>query len=452
MVSSVFMKKLFLTCVIIGFVIVIVGFIWMWNSSHSYNDYPGKLVYIKKNGKNFQLVRNGKPFFIKGASGNSHLKELSEIGGNTLRIYDTINIMQVLDEALKYDLAVIVDIPIPKYYRDIDLYSNEKEYAILKLKVKNLVRKHKDHPALLMWNLGNELSYPLVFRNNKFINVFNELIDIIHQEDFNHPVSTALAEIDRMRSLSIYFNSPELDLLCYNTFGGVKDLKRKLRQLSLIAGHKPYFLSEIGSDGAWESRLTSWNSPIEQTSVKKAEQIVSRYNIVMGNNDNAFLGSLVFYWGNKHQVTFSWYSLFVGNYKSEILKSLNNLWKKSNYKLNLMGLDYMLVDSKGAADNIIFSPHESKLAELIFNNEIQDSLKIEWEIYPDAWYEDWNESTFVMARNTKKLENLIIKLEGNRATFNIPEKEGPYRIFAYVYDQNGYFATTNTPFYVLKGK
>ena len=42
----------------------------------------------------------------------------------------------------------------------------------------------------------------------------------------------------------------------------------------------------------------------------------------------------------------------------------------------------MLVDNKGAADNIIFAPNELKNAELIFSDAKIDSLKIVWEIYP----------------------------------------------------------------------
>jgi hypothetical protein len=36
-----------------------------------------------------------------------------------------------------------------------------------------------------------------------------------------------------------------------------------------------------------------------------------------------------------------------------------------------------------------------------------------------------------------------------KASFITPDKEGPYRIFAYIFHENGYFASTNTPFYVL---
>jgi len=50
------------------------------------------------------------------------------------------------------------------------------------------------------------------------------------------------------------------------------------------------------------------------------------------------------------------------------------------------------------------------------------------------------------------ITNSLVSIEDNKATFITPTEEGPYRIFAYIYDQNGNFATTNTPFYVLNPK
>jgi len=55
-----------------------------------------RTVYIKKTEKGFQLIRNGKPFYIRGAAGNSHFNELSRIGGNTIRIYDTLDLSNII--------------------------------------------------------------------------------------------------------------------------------------------------------------------------------------------------------------------------------------------------------------------------------------------------------------------------------------------------------------------
>lgn len=407
-----------------------------------------RTVYIKKTDDGYQLIRNGEPFFIQGAAGNSHLEELSLINGNTLRIYDTLNLSEILDEAEKYGLAVIVDISIPEYNKKYDCYSDKENNELIKQKVRVLINKYKGHPALLMWNLGNELLHPLVLRKNSFIKTFNELIDIIHSEDPNHPVSTAIGGVSRKAMASLSIHSPEIDLLSFNTFGGTKFIYSNLNQISFLFGGKPYYLSEIGSDGPWETRYTSWGAPIEPTSSKKAEHYRARYNQITENNDGAYLGSLVFYWGNKLERTFTWYSLFLDDYKSEIIREIEDIWQKSNNNSPFIGLDYMLVDGKGAYDNIIYSPDELKTAKIVCSDSINDCFGIKWEIYPEVWIED----TSKMILNPKKPIDSFVGFEKNTATFITPNIEGAYRIFAYVFDQDGYFATTNTPFYVLANK
>jgi hypothetical protein len=443
------MNKRLIIYILTGFVLTILLGLFALRHLHTERiTDETKTVYIKKSDNGFQLIRNGKPFYIQGAGGNSHFEELASIGGNTIRLYDTINLGNFLNEAQKSNLAVIVDIPILQYNKKYDFYLNEDSNRILKQKIKALVNKFKNHPALLIWNLGNELFYPFVFRKNCFIRTFNELIEIIHVEDPDHPVSTALAGVSRKERTSIYIHSPEIDLLSFNTFGDIENSYHKINHLPFIFGALPYYFSEIGSDGMWEAEYTLWGAQIEQTSAKKAEQIRTRYNFLVGKGDRSCLGSLFFYWGYKHELTYSWFSLFKDDYKSEIIKDIESLWKKTITIPSQIGLEYMLVDGKGAHDNIIFAPNELKTSEIKFNGIINDSVRIKWEIYPEKWHND----TSSLILNPRKIIDSFKSFEKNRAIFITPGEEGPYRIFAWVYDQNGYFAATNTPFYVLNNK
>jgi len=427
---------------------ILMGFFTLKYLHEEKNVDETRTVFIKKMDMGFQLFRNGKPFYIQGASGNSHLKELAEIGGNTIRLYDTINIGSILDDAQKNNLAVIVDIPIPAYNIKYDLYSNKTKNYSLKNKIKVLVKKYRHHQALLMWNLGNELYYPLVFRKNNFIDTFNELIDIIHKEDPNHPVSTSIAGTSRKSIISIHLHSPGIDLFSFNSFGDLKSNNYHLSQISYLFGTIPYYISEWGPDGDWQVNRTSWMAPIEPTSSKKIEQIKIRYKIITEINDASCLGSLVFYWGNKLECTQTWFSLFMDDHRSEVINEIENLWKKSNSKSPLFDLDYMLLDSRGALDNIVFAPGELKFAEVVFSKIKTDSVRIKWEIFPEVWYND----TTINKKKPRKAVNCFNDFEKNKANFITPGIEGPYRIFAYIYDQKGNFATTNTPFYVLNTK
>ncbi len=402
-------------------------------------------VYIKKVQNGYEIIRNGKPFYINGAGGYSHFKELTEAGGNTIRIYDTVNLANILDEAYLNNLAVIVDIPIPQYSELYNPNANRDDIAVLKNRIKELVKKHKDHPSLLMWNLGNELYF---FRNYSFMKTFNEIIEIIKKEDTNHPVSTATDFASRKMMANLWLRSPKLDVIGFNIFGNMQVIHPHIKFISFIFGNRPYYVSEYGSDGWWEVRHTAWGAPIEPTSTKKVEQTETRYQIISRNDESQILGSLFFIWGSKFETTHTWFSMFSEKYKLETIKVLESLWKNSSGKPDLIGLDYMLVDNKGAADNIIFPPNELKNAELIFADTKIDSLKIVWEIYPG--FLDIAEGE-IKSISDKSIGSFV-SFENQKASFITPAIEGPYRIFAYISDKDGYFATSNTPFYVLNPK
>lgn len=475
------LKLLLYTVLALFIIITLGGFLALRNLNIEQAIDETRTVYIKNSDEGYQLIRNGKPFFIKGAGGDSHFKELAEIGGNTIRVFDTSNLQEKLDEAHRHNLAVIVDIYIPSYSKAYNLYEDEKENEILKQEIRDLVHQHKDHPALLIWNLGNEINYPLVFRKNDFIRTFNEIVSMIQEIDPNHPVSTSIIGVGRKTMSSIYIHSPDLDLISFNTFGNTRFINSHLAQISLLFGSRPYFFSEYGPNGPWESSSTSWGAPIEETSTVKSERISARFNRINNIDDGANLGSLMFYWGNKLERTHTWFSLFKDEYKSESVKVLENLWNQSDSSTNesevdyilantqdlqannsisqdasnqsgispeLIGLDYMLVSDKQVHENVIFAPGELSHAEVFFHENSDESLRIDWEIYPEAWYSDTSE----IVLNSYTPIDSFVNFEKNRATFHAPVTEGPYRIFAYIYNQDGFFATTNTPFYVITNK
>lgn len=445
------MKKLFFIalCIVCAGGISILSGVLLLRHEHGHEkNNESATVYFKRTKNGYGIIRNGKPFYIKGAAGYSHFKELTEAGGNTMRIYDTVKLAKILDEALLNNLAIIVDIPIPPFSRMYNSYSDKEEIFVLKQKVRDLVKNHKDHPSLLMWNLGNELYYPFRFRKNTFMKTFNEIIEIIKEEDPDHPVSTATVNVSRKQMATLWYHSPKLDAIAFNIFGNMQVIHPHIKFISFIFGKRPYYVGEYGPDGPWEARYTAWGSAIEHTSTKKAEQTETRYHLITENEDCAILGSLIFIWGSKLENTHTWFSLFKGGHKSETIKVLENLWKNSSAKTDLIGIDYMLVDNKGAADNIIFAPNELKNAELMFSDTKIDGLKIVWEIYPGLWNIPSGE---IKSVSDKSIDSFV-SFENQKASFITPVKEGPYRIFAYVYDKDGYFATTNTPFYVLNPK
>lgn len=405
-----------------------------------------KTVYIKKDQNGFKLYRNGNPFRIRGAAGDgNYLRSLADIGANTVRIYDSIS-EAILDRAYQNNLAVIIDIPIPKYTKEYNFYEDEKNNVELKDSIKILVNKYKNHPALLFWNLGNELDYPLVVKKNSFINTFNELIDIIHAEDPDHPVGTSLIP-SRTQTLSLHLHSPQLDLIGFNAFGNLKMVKPLMKKIALATNVLPYYISEYGNNGPWEETVTPWRVPIEQTSTKKAEQYIGLYNLYI-RADKESLGDLAFFWGQKQEHTHTWFSIFdEEGRKSQVFYSLKSLWGSPiNENDKPPQIKYMLIDNQGANDSLVYNANEIKTARIIMESKLDTTYQYKWEVFNEGW----NYKQTEKEDRPRKLPINIIDKKDRSLTFNVPDKEGPYRIFVYVYDQKGNFATTNIPFYVLK--
>ena len=405
-----------------------------------------RTVYIKKIKKgHYELVKNNKPFYIRGAAGKSYFKELSKIGGNTIRVYDTINLGKVLNNASEANLSVIVDLPIPRFHEEYNFYTNPISRDTLITNIKRTIKKYKDHPSLLMWMLGNEIEYPYGNIDKNFVKTFNELIETIRKIDPNHPISTTIDAVEKKRILSITRNSPGIDLISINIFGNIRNLDKELSKISLF-WNGPFLISEWGIEGPWTDNLTLWKAPIEPASSLKAEQYAERYNKYVKNTNKRCLGNLIFYWGQKQERTHTWFSLFSEKgSKSQTIYEMEKIWT-GKYSENLPPkLVNVLLDGKDDKKNTIFKPNEIKTAKVIHNNKSEDSIYIKWEIMPDSWANKrWD-----VEEKVNPIKDIIKETKGNSLQFLTPNEDGPYRLYVYLYDKHNNFSTVNAPFYVL---
>ena len=55
--------------------------------------------WIERRGSGYELYRNGKPFWIKGAGGRTHFDKLAAAGGNTVRLWGTDGAQPLMDMA-----------------------------------------------------------------------------------------------------------------------------------------------------------------------------------------------------------------------------------------------------------------------------------------------------------------------------------------------------------------
>lgn len=167
---------------------------------------------------------------------NDDLNLMVEAGINTIRVYAPIDDVTVLDEIHKAGLKLIVGFG----------YNQDGHFDILSGSFLDYVKKYKDHPVILMWELGNEFNYhPEWFEGNlkNWYKAMNNAADLIHNIDLEHPVTTAHGEIPDDLALK---SSPNIDVWGMNVYrwDDPSDIFEEWKAIST----KPMYLSEAGGD------------------------------------------------------------------------------------------------------------------------------------------------------------------------------------------------------------
>ena len=123
---------------------------------------------VENSPKDWVLLVDGKPFYIKGAGGETELKKVVEAGGNTIRTWGTENAESVLDAAHELGIKVMLGLWVQHERHGFD-YNNIAKVNSQLERFKDEVIKYKDHPALLIWCVGNE--YELNYSNEKVLSL-----------------------------------------------------------------------------------------------------------------------------------------------------------------------------------------------------------------------------------------------------------------------------------------
>ncbi|MBN2414003.1 hypothetical protein JXQ31_20175 [candidate division KSB1 bacterium] len=400
---------------------------------------PVKVEVIKTN-DSYQLMRDGKPYFIKGAGGGRYLNRLAAYGGNSVRTWGTRGAENLLDQANQLGLTVMLGLNVQPERHGFD-YSDSAAVAGQMEACKREVLKYKDHPALLLWAIGNELD--LQYTNTKVWDAVQVIAKMIHDIDPNHPATTVTAGIDREEVRLIKKQCPDIDILTINTYGGLPPLPQQIRDYGWEGA---YIVGEWGPTGHWEVQKTKWNTPIEETSSEKAAVYKQRYEAAIKKDTERCIGSYVFLWGQKQERTPTWYGVFLeSGEESEVVDVIRYLWSGTWPENRAPHIDYLRIEGKDAAASVYLNADKIYHARAQVTDPDQDKLVFRWEIMP--------ESTDLQSGGDREsrpdlIPGLVQELSGMDVTFRAPDKQGAYRLFVYVYDDNNNVAAGNIPFYV----
>lgn len=241
-----------------------------------------------------KLQTDAGPYFIKGvcyhpvAMGEtkrsfSRLTEdlalMQEMGVNTLRVYEPIESEDVLNEIHAAGIKVILGFG----YNQNGLYDLQSNTYL------DYVKRFKEHPAILLWELGNEYNYhPEWFGGSidEWYDTLEEAIESLHAEDPNHPVSTAHGEVPESALID---RLEAIDLWGLNVYRW--DESQTALEDFASRSDKPVYFSELGAD----SFMTASNSGFEEGENQKA-QSMALYAILskIMMNDHPSAGVAIF--------------------------------------------------------------------------------------------------------------------------------------------------------------
>ncbi len=398
-------------------------------------------VELKRDGNRFQLLKAGQPYFVKGAGGSQYPKRIAAYGGNSIRTWGTNDAQTVLDTAQKYGLTVLMGLEVARErhgfnYEDTAAVKRQRE------KLRADVLRYRNHPALLAWGIGNELN--LQYKNPKVWNAVNDIANMIHTLDPNHPVCTVLAGINKGLVDNIHERCPDIDFLGVNTYGGLATLPKTIASAGWDGA---YLVTEWGPTGHWEGLSTDWKAPIEETSSEKAAVYKSRYEASVEQDKAKCIGSYVFLWGQKQERTPTWYGLFTEKgEETEVMDVIHYLWSgrwPANQAPHVYSLQ--LTDRK-AVQSVIVQGGGTYRVLVVATDPNQDRLTYRWELLAEST--QVSEGGDFEAR-PKPLANLILgSPNSGQASLKATLKAGAYRLFVYVSDGHNKVATANLPFYV----
>ncbi len=402
-------------------------------------------VTVVREGTRYQLIRGGEPYQINGAGLEySDVSVFAAHGGNSFRTWRTDNEqltgLEVLDEALAHGLTVVMCIEIGRERHGFD-YSDAEAVAAQLAYARGEVMKYKDHPALLVWMIGNEPN--LYFKNPKVFDAINGISKMIHEVDGSHPTTTALAGFSAELAGLIETRTPDLDFVSIQMYGDIVNLPEILSE----AGYeRPYFVTEWGAIGHWEVPKTTWEAPIEQNSSEKAANYLKSYEVAIASDPDRAMGSFVFLWGQKQERTPTWYGMFLEDgTETETVDAMHYIWNGEWPDNRSPQIATMRLAGKGSIDSVVLTPGERYDAFVEASDPDGDALQYQWEIMRES---EATQSGGDKEEVPEKFSGLIGNQESGTIALNAPFPPGAYRLFVYVHDGQGHAGHANIPFLV----
>ena len=405
-------------------------------------------VEVARNDAGWHLLRDGKPYVVRGAGmGIDDIERFASNGGNSIRNWTTRADYQdtraLLDAAARHGVTVALGLPMKAERHGFD-YDDEAAVREQFEAMRREVLAYKDHPALLVWLIGNELNHS--YTNPKVYDAVNDVARMIHEVDPNHPASTTVAGFYPDVNAMIAERAPDLDFVSFQLYGSLFGLRDRLKASGF---DRPFMVTEWGAIGYWEVERTAWGAPVEMTCTKKAETFLRGYREVLKKLDGQLLGSYVFLWGQKQERTPSWFGMFTeSGDETEVVDVMHFIWTGAWPVNRTPRVDALTLDGRHATDSVTLETGDLAAVNFAVTDAEGGPLSYRLAVKRES------DST----KEGGDYEEPIPDLKGwiadpaTAATELEALAAGPYRLFAWARDDAGRVAHANLPFLVVDTK
>lgn len=397
-------------------------------------------VELRKSADGWQLYRDGEPYFIRGAGGTGSMQALAEAGANSVRTWDSEGIDDLLDQAHSLEMTVAVGIWLGHERHGFD-YDDAEQVAAQKQRARQYILRFKDHPAVLLWGIGNEMEGYESGDNPAIWEAVNDIAVMAKQLDPDHPTMAVTAEIGGGRIDSLNTLAPAIDIHGINAYGGAASIAKRYRA---GGGRKPYVLTEFGPVGPWELPKNDWGVVHEPTSAEKADIYRRSYEGGVLAAPDLALGAYAFLWGSKMEATATWFGMILPDgARLAAVDAMTEFWTGQ-----LPDNQSPVVAPLTLQGSAKLAPGSTLHVTAAASDPEEGALRARWALRADS--DDYITGGDFRA-DMADIEGAIIEADLAGATVKMPVEPGPYRLFLYVYDEAGNAATANVPL-LVEGK
>ncbi len=413
------------------------AYLVLWPSAAAAKAIP---VELRQTKEGWQLLRRGEPYFIRGAGGDGSLEQLAAAGANSVRTWGADGIDSRLDAAHALGLSVTVGIWLGHERHGFD-YSDEAQVRKQLEAARQTVLRYKDHPAVLLWGIGNEMEGFGEGDNPAIWKAVNDIAAMVKKLDPFHPTMTVTAELGGGRIDGVQKLCPAIDIHGINSYGGSLSVADRYRAGGAT---KPYVLTEFGPLGVWEIPKNDWGAPSEPTSTEKAAFYRRSYESGVIGAPGLALGSYVFTWGFKMEATPTWYGMFLPDGAPlGAVDVMTELWSGRPPKNLAPTVKPLVIEGEPRLD-----PGDEVRVRAVIADPEGAAIRVRWLLRRESGeYATGGDFRPV----PPEVEGAVLEGRTNGARLRMPKDPGPYRLFLYAYDAAGRAATANVPL-LVKGE